>query len=55
MMESILREPMELSEAELHEIAGGGGEFISVDDVDVKVTVNANNNNILNHNNIDVL
>ena len=50
-MEDTLREPMELSEAELREIAGGGGcgggEFISVDDVDVNVNVS--------HNNIDIL
>jgi hypothetical protein len=48
IMEDVLREPRELSEAELHEIAGGGGgELISVDDVDVNVNVS--------HNNIDIL
>jgi hypothetical protein len=48
-MEDILYEPIELSDAELREIAGGGrgGEFISVDDVDVNVNVS--------HNNIDIL
>ena len=47
-MEDILYEPIELSEAELREIAGGGGgELISVDDVDVNVNVS--------HNNIDIL
>jgi hypothetical protein len=47
IMEDILYEPIELSDAELREIAGGGGEFISVDDVDVNVNVS--------HNNIDIL
>jgi len=48
-MEDILYEPIELSETELREIAGGrgGDEFISVDDVDVNVNVS--------HNNIDIL
>jgi hypothetical protein len=47
-MEDVLREPTELSDAELYEIAGGGGgELISVDDVDVNVNVS--------HNNIDIL
>ena len=49
IMEDILYEPIELSETELREIAGGrgGDEFISVDDVDVNVNVS--------HNNIDIL
>jgi len=47
-MEDILHDPIELSEEELREIAGGGGdEFISVDKVDVDVNVS--------HNFIDIL
>jgi hypothetical protein len=46
-MEDILHEPIELSEVELLEIAGGNGELVSIDSVNVNVNVS--------HNNIDIL